>query len=102
MDANKPDLNVNSQQLLGRVLKSAAEKKQVVLAELLEWDKAKVSKVLSCQQSASLDDVLLLLAACDLAVIPAEGGETVCMPADRYRALLVLAGERMDALRGLG
>jgi hypothetical protein len=96
VNANCPD---NGQQLLSTLLRAAHTKKQVVIAEALEWDKGKVSRVLSLQSPASLDDVLALIAACDLALIPAANGATVTVPAERYQALLTLAGERMDTLQ---
>lgn len=89
----------NGQQLLTTLLRAVQAKKQVVIAETLEWDKAKVSRVLSLQSPASLDDVLALIAACDLALIPAVGGATVTIPTERYRALVTLSGERMDQMQ---
>lgn len=85
---------------MSRVLHEVAVKKQVVIADALEKDKSTVSRWLSCETPTTLDNLCALLAACDLALIPAPNGATVTVPADRYQALLTLAGERMAEMRG--
>jgi hypothetical protein len=88
-------------QLLSRLLHEAAVKKQVVIADAIGKDKSTVSRWLACEVPTTFDNFCEVVAACDLALIPAPNGATVTIPADRYQALLVLAGERMSDMRGV-
>lgn len=85
----------NAQQFLSLIVRRAHAIKQTVLSARLAWDTSKTARVLAGERNIGLHDLCGLVAALDIGMTHAAGGETVIVPAAHYRALRQLAAERL-------
>lgn len=83
----------NSQQVQSLLLKSIGNISGKTLGDLIGCDPSKISKFSAGAQGGAmnLDELSNMLPALNLALVECEGGATITIPLDEYKALVTFA-----------
>lgn len=90
------DLIVNSQQIKTAVLRGLGNVNQGDVAKLLSIDDSQLSRFKEGVTKFSFDQLCTLLSAINLTTVEKEGGETVTISRDEYRAMRFFAKRGID------
>lgn len=78
------------------MLQRIAMASQAEISRQTGIEKTSVHRIVCGERGVLLDEMQAFLGALNLAVIEADGGDTVTVPAAEYQALLTLARKALD------